>query len=103
MATTFSLMSILKKMIWNYAYLNKGLVITYNGKKYVSRNGLFDLLENNIDSEIIYPIIHIREENFEFAFTHSDKAYGRSTIRLLMDNIPLKEELINKRSSNKSV
>lgn len=72
----FFLDEYIEKMIWNYAYLNKGLVITYNGKKYVSRNGLFDLLENNIDSEIIYPIIHIREENFEFAFTHSDKAYG---------------------------
>lgn len=72
----FFLDEYIEKMIWNYAYLNKGLVITYNGKRYVSRNGLFDLLENNIDSEIIYPIIHIREENFEFAFTHSDKAYG---------------------------
>ncbi|MDD2530825.1 MAG: toprim domain-containing protein, partial [Bacteroidales bacterium] len=66
----------IEKMIWNYAYLNKGLVITYNNKKYLSKNGLHDLLDNNIDSEIIYPIIHIREDNFEFALTHSDKAYG---------------------------
>ncbi|HBN04297.1 MAG TPA: DNA topoisomerase IV, partial [Bacteroidales bacterium] len=44
--------------------------------KYYSKNGLYDLLDNNIDSEIIYPIIHIREDNFEFALTHSDKAYG---------------------------
>ncbi|MCK9164082.1 MAG: ATP-binding protein, partial [Bacteroidales bacterium] len=72
----FFLHEYIEKMIWNYAYLNRGLIITYNGKKYVSRNGLFDLLENNIDSEIIYPIVHIREENFEFAFTHSEKAYG---------------------------
>ncbi|HHT04330.1 MAG TPA: type IIA DNA topoisomerase subunit B, partial [Bacteroidales bacterium] len=72
----FFLDEYIEKMIWNYAYLNRGLVITYNRKKYVSKNGLFDLLENNIDTDIIYPIIHIREENFEFAFTHSDKAYG---------------------------
>lgn len=72
----FFLDEYIEKMIWNYAYLNRGLIITYNGKKYVSKNGLFDLLENNIDSEIIYPIIHIREDNFEFAFTHSEKAYG---------------------------
>ncbi|MDD2191838.1 MAG: DNA topoisomerase IV subunit B [Bacteroidales bacterium] len=72
----FFLDEYIEKMIWNYAYLNRGLIITYNGKKYVSKNGLFDLLENNIDTDIIYPIIHIREENFEFAFTHSDKAYG---------------------------
>lgn len=72
----FFLNDYIEKMIWNYAYLNKGLVLTYNDKKFVSRNGLFDLLENNIDSEITYPIIHIKEDNFEFAFTHSDKAYG---------------------------
>lgn len=64
------------KMIWNYAYLNRGLSLIYNGKKYQSKNGLYDLLDNNIDSEIVYPIIHIREENFEFAFTHSEKAFG---------------------------
>ena len=66
----------IEKMIWNYAYLNRGLIITYNNKKYYSKNGLYDLLDNNIDSEIIYPIIHIKEDNFEFALTHSDKAYG---------------------------
>lgn len=66
----------IEKLIWNYAYLNKGLSLNYNGKKYQSKNGLFDLLENSIDSEIVYPIIHIKEENFEFAFTHSEKAFG---------------------------
>lgn len=66
----------IEKMIWNYAYLNRGLSLIYNGKKYQSKNGLYDLLDNNIDSEIVYPIIHIREENFEFAFTHSEKAFG---------------------------
>lgn len=72
----FFLSEYIEKMIWNYAYLNRGLVITFNGKRFVSKNGLYDLLENNIDSETIYPIIHIREDNFEFAFTHSDKSYG---------------------------
>lgn len=72
----FFINEYIEKMIWYYAYLNKGLVITYNNKKYTSKNGLYDLLDNNIDSEIIYPIIHIKEDNFEFALTHSDKAYG---------------------------
>ena len=72
----FFINEYIEKMIWYYAYLNKGLVITYNNKKYSSKNGLYDLLDNNIDSEIIYPIIHIKEDNFEFALTHSDKAYG---------------------------
>src|SRR5574344_1398042 len=72
----FFLNEYLEKMIWNYCYLNRTLVIEYNGKKFQSKNGLFDLLENVIDSPTLYPIIHIRDENFEFAFTHSEKAYG---------------------------
>lgn len=62
-----------EKMIWNYAYLNYGLTLVYNGKKFKSPNGLLDLLNNNMDSEPLYPIIHIKEDDFEFAFTHSDK------------------------------
>ncbi|MCH3923656.1 MAG: toprim domain-containing protein [Bacteroidales bacterium] len=61
------------KMIWNYAYLNKGLSLIYNGNKIKSQNGLLDLLNNNMDSEGLYPIIHIKEGDFEYAFTHSDK------------------------------
>ncbi len=66
----------IEKMVWNYAYLNKGLTLNYNSHKYQSKNGLLDLLENSIDSEIIYPIIHIQEDNFEFAMTHTEKAFG---------------------------
>ncbi len=62
-----------EKMIWNYAYLNHGLTLIFNDKKYRSPNGLLDLLNNNMDSEPLYPIIHIKEDDFEFAFTHSDK------------------------------
>lgn len=65
-----------EKMLWNYVYLNKGLSIRFNGKRIKSENGLRDLLERNIDSETHYPIIHIREGDLEFAFTHSLKQYG---------------------------
>jgi len=56
--------------IWNYAYLNRGLTMYYNDKRYYSKNGLLDLLENNLQSEPLYPIIHIKEGDFEAAFTH---------------------------------
>ena len=62
-----------EKMIWNYAYLNHGLTLIFNNKKYKSPNGLLDLLNNNMDSEPLYPVIHIKDDDFEFAFTHSDK------------------------------
>ncbi len=65
-----------EKMIWNYAYLNKGLSLIYNGKKIQSKKGLFDLLNNNLqENEALYPIIHLSAGNFEFAFTHSDKVF----------------------------
>ncbi len=72
----FFLDEYIEKMIWNYVYLNRGLTIIYNGKRFYSKNGLLDLLENNIDGEILYPIIHVRENDFEFAITHSAKQYG---------------------------
>ena len=59
-----------EKRVWNYCYLNKGLTIYYNGKRYYSKNGLLDLLENNMEGEGLYPIIHIKDEDFEAAFTH---------------------------------
>jgi len=65
-----------ERMLWNYVFLNKGLTIKFNGKKFQSENGLKDLLTRNIDSSIHYPIIHIREGELEFAFTHSIKQYG---------------------------
>jgi len=65
----------LEKMIWNYCYLNRGLSLHFNGEKYQSKDGLKDLLENNMDGDPLYPIIHIEDEDIEVAFTHG-KTYG---------------------------
>ena len=66
----------LDKQFWNYCYLNAGLVMNLNGKRYVSKNGLFDLLEKNTNAdEIRYPIVHLKGEDIEVAFTH-ENAYG---------------------------
>ncbi len=66
----------LDKQFWNYCYLNAGLVMNLNGKKFVSKNGLLDLLEKNTNAdEIRYPIIHIKGEDIEVAVTH-ENAYG---------------------------
>jgi len=62
-------------MLWNYAYLNSGLTIVYNGKKFKSDKGLHDLLENKIDGNPMYPIIHIKDTDVEVAFTHNE-SYG---------------------------
>ncbi len=66
----------IERLLWNYAYLNRNLVIKFNGERIVSKNGLLDLLEQNIDDSILYPIIHLEEEDFEFAFSHASKKYG---------------------------
>ena len=66
----------LENQIWNYAYLNAGLTINYNGKKYFSDKGLFDLLSNKVDEESIrYPIIHLKGNDIEVAITHTGQ-YG---------------------------
>ncbi len=65
----------LEKMIWNYCYLNRGLSIHFNGEKYQSKEGLKDLLENNMDGDPLYPIIHLEGEDIEVAFTHG-RTYG---------------------------
>jgi len=65
----------IETMLRNYAYLNTGLTITFNGRKFLSKNGLLDLLNENITSECLYPIIHLKGEDIEIAFTHSDQ-YG---------------------------
>ena len=65
----------LEKMMWNYCYLNRGLTIKFNGEKYQSKDGLKDLLENNMDGDPLYPIIHLEGEDIEVAFTHG-KTYG---------------------------
>ena len=67
----------IEKKIWNYAYLNKGLTIRYNGQRIFSKNGLIDLLENNMEEPGLYPIIHIQEGDFECAFTHMDSKYSK--------------------------
>ncbi|XOV67452.1 MAG: DNA topoisomerase IV subunit B [Fluviicola sp.] len=65
----------LEKMIWNYCYLNRGLTIKFNGQRFLSKNGLQDLLENNMDGDPLYPIIHLEGDDIEVAFTHG-KTYG---------------------------
>ena len=62
-------------MLWNYAYLNSGLTIVYNGKKFKSDKGLHDLLENKLDGESMYPMVHLKDADIEIAFTHND-SYG---------------------------
>lgn len=66
----------LEKQIWNYCFLNAGLRIIFNGKSFISKNGLLDLLqrETNAD-EIRYPIIHLKGDDIEVAFTHNND-YG---------------------------
>jgi len=65
-----------ENMIWNYVFLNSGLAINFNGQKFVSENGLKDLLERNIDAESMrYPIIHLKGEDIEIAITHGQQ-YG---------------------------
>ncbi len=65
-----------EKMLWNYCYLNPGLTILYNGNKFISKNGLYDLLERDIDSEILYPIIHLKADDIEVAITHCKNQYS---------------------------
>ena len=65
-----------EKMLWNYCYLNTGLTILYNGNKFYSENGLFDLLDQNTDAELLYPIIHLKGEDIEVAITHCKNQYS---------------------------
>ena len=62
-------------MLRNYSYLNTGLTIVYNGKRFASKNGLLDLLNEATTSEPLYPIVHLKDEDIEIAFTHIDQ-YG---------------------------
>lgn len=66
----------IEKLLWNYVYLNRGLTIIFNGRKFQSQNGLLDLLNHNIDTGVCYPIIHIQEDDLEFALTHSTSQYS---------------------------
>ena len=66
---------IVENMLRNYTYLNTGLTIMYNGRRILSRNGLEDLLNDTMTSQGIYPIIHMKGEDIEIAFTHTNQ-YG---------------------------
>tara|TARA_B100000902_G_scaffold48580_1_gene55583 strand:- start:18202 stop:20046 length:1845 start_codon:yes stop_codon:yes gene_type:complete len=66
----------IEKMMWNYCYLNPGLTIIYNGEKFYSENGLFDLLDQNTDAEMLYPIIHLKGNDIEVAITHCKNQYS---------------------------
>ncbi len=64
-----------ESMLRNYTYLNTGLTIVYNGQKFISKNGLKDLLEENMSGEGLYPIIHMKNGDIEVAITHGNQ-YG---------------------------
>jgi topoisomerase IV subunit B len=64
-----------EQMVKNYTYLNVGLTINFNGQAYSSTGGLLDLLNNNLSDEGLYPVMHIKGEDIEIAFTHT-VAYG---------------------------
>jgi topoisomerase-4 subunit B len=66
----------LDNQLWNYCYLNAGLILNFNGKKYVSKNGLLDLLQRRTnEDELRYPIIHLKGEDIEVALAHNND-YG---------------------------
>ena len=66
----------IEKMLMNYCYLNTGLTINYNGHKFYSENGLFDLLDQNTDAELLYPIVHLKGNDIEVAITHCKNQYS---------------------------
>ena len=67
----------IERRMWNYAYLNSGLLINYNGKDYVSENGLLDLLNSEIEGESLYSLGYYKGKQLEFSFSHSN-AYGEN-------------------------
>ncbi|MAK36341.1 MAG: DNA topoisomerase IV, partial [Flavobacteriaceae bacterium] len=68
-----------EKMLRNYVYLNPGLTIDFNGEKFVSENGLKDLLEDDMNKDdMLYPVIHLRGDDIEIAITHSKTQYSES-------------------------
>jgi len=66
---------LVENMLRNYTYLNTGLTIMYNGRRIMSRHGLEDLLKDRMTTEALYPIIHLRGDDIEIAFTHANQ-YG---------------------------
>lgn len=68
----------IERMLRNYAYLNPGLKLMFNGETYFSENGLKDLLDEELEGDILYPIIHLKDEDIEVAITHSDKSQSET-------------------------
>ncbi len=66
---------IVENMLRNYTYLNTGLTIMYNGRRILSRHGLEDLLSDRMTNDALYPIVHLKGEDIEIAFTHANQ-YG---------------------------
>ena len=66
----------IETMLRNYTYLNTGLEIYYNNRRITSRNGLKDLLEDTMDTNPLYDIVHLKGEDIEIAFTHTNQQYG---------------------------
>jgi len=64
-----------ERLLWNYAYLNAGLTIVFNGQKFKSENGLKDLLAANMSEESLYPTVHLKGDDIEVALTHTN-SYG---------------------------
>jgi topoisomerase IV subunit B len=65
----------IKNMLWNYAYLNTGLTLVFNGEEFASKNGLLDLLNESLNCEPLYPVAHLKGTDIEVAFTHGEQ-YG---------------------------
>lgn len=68
----------IESRLWNYAYLNPGLVLKYNGKNFKSTRGLLDLLDKVVDTNEMYSLVHYRGEFLEFAMTHIGSNYGET-------------------------
>ncbi len=68
---------LLEERLWNYAYLNHGLKLIFNGETIASQNGLLDLLQSEVGDTARYPIIHVVSDEIEYAITHTDN-YGES-------------------------
>ncbi|WP_415327576.1 DNA topoisomerase IV subunit B [Chryseobacterium sp. MMS23-Vi53] len=64
----------IERMLRNYAYLNPGLKIIFNGETFYSENGLKDLLDEELENETLYPIVHLKDNDIEVAITHTDKS-----------------------------
>lgn len=69
----------ISKRFWYYAYLNMGLELRFNGEKFLSKKGLFDLLEKEVGEDKIYPQIYYKSQTLEFSFTHTN-SYGENYI-----------------------